>query len=121
MALTDSQKASIRRYLGYPDINRELHRALEGAMDALSTEGEAQVGSLLTSIADLETLLASSWNRQKVIKAEEVTLTGFGEVQALRSEARRLCLDLAATLDVKPRRIPFSSGSGGSGIARRGS
>lgn len=119
MALTDAQKAQVRRYLGFPDINRQSNSELEGAMTALSAEGESFVGDLLTGLAAVQTKLTASWDRQKVIKAEEVTLAGDGEIRALRMEGNRLAMDLGTTLDVEPRRMPFSSGRS-SGIASRG-
>jgi hypothetical protein len=112
MALTDAQKAQVRRYLGYPDVNRASYPDLEGALDALSAEGETFVGELLTSLASVQTKLASAWDRQKVHRAEEVTLAGHDEILALRAEGYRLARDLGVALDVKPRRNPFASGSG---------
>jgi len=119
VALTDTQKSQIRLYLGYPDVNRMAHHSLEGAMDAISTEGEDRIGDLLTNLAAIDADLAGSWDRQKVKKAEEVTLAGFDEIGALRSEGRRLAQDLANLLDVPPRRLPFGT-SGGGGVCRRG-
>lgn len=119
MALTDDQKASVRRYLGYPDVNRELHHDLEGAMVAISDEGVTQVAAVLTRLDTIETTLESSWTRQKVLRAEEITLAGDGEIRALRAEGRRLTHQLAAVLDVQPRRDMFGGGSSG-GVMRRG-
>ena len=49
MALTDTQKAAAHQYLGYSDGPRSTCCRLEDALDALSTEGEVVVKSLLTS------------------------------------------------------------------------
>jgi len=119
MALTDDQKSKIRHYLGYPDVNRRQHTHLESAFDALSAEGETRIGEMLVRLAALDTDLDGSWDRQKVIKAEEVTLAGFDEVRALRSEGVRICHQLGNVMDVEPRWTPFHAGSGG-GVARRG-
>lgn len=119
MALTSTQKSSVRRYLGYPDVNRESHHALEGALDALSADGETVVGDSLARLDLVGATLQSSWGRQKVVKAEEVTLAGAGEIRALRAEGRRLAHGLAATLGVPVHRDVFNSGSR-SGVARRG-
>lgn len=119
MALTTTQKAQIRRYLGFPDVNRQSDQRLESAMDVLSAEGETFVGGLLTQLATVETMLTDSWGRQKVVRAEEVTLAGDGEIRALRAEGARLAADLAVALDVTPRRAPFTS-SAGSAPLRRG-
>lgn len=113
MALTDSQKASIRRYLGYPDVNRGSFSELEGAMLAISSAGETVVATLLTALDGINTRLTAAWDRQNVIQVEDVKLAGPTEIQALRSEGDRLARDLAQVFDLTPRRLPFSSGSGG--------
>lgn len=119
MALTDAQKAQARRYCGFADVNRQYDLSLEGAMGALSAEGEALVVDLLGQLATLQTKLASSWDRQKVLRAEEVTLAGGDEIRALRAEGNRLAGDLAAALQVTPKRSAFG-GDGGSGMFRSG-
>jgi hypothetical protein len=119
MALTATQKAQIRRYLGYPDANRQDHYHLVGAMDALSAEGEVIVTALLTSLETIQTKLSQSWDRQKVHIVEDITLAGHDEIKALREEGNRLASDLGVALDTPPRRLPFSSG-GGTGVLRRG-
>lgn len=111
MALTTTQKAGVRRYLGYPDINRESHQGLESAMVALSAEGEVVVGDLLTQLAAIDAQLQTSWSRQKVVKAEDVILAGHDEILGLRHEGRRLAGQLAGTLGVEPRRDAFGSGN----------
>lgn len=121
MALSDTEKASIRRYLGFPDSNRQLHMntRIEGALDALSPEGEVEVRVQLVDLAAIETTLRGSWGRQKVLKAEEVTLAGDGEIRALRAEGNRITGMLADILGVTARRSVFTSGSR-SGAASRG-
>jgi len=118
MALSDADRASVRRFLGYPDVNRG-DSALEGAMDSLSAEGDAIVGALLTSLGSLHTALSTEWTYLRVQRAEDVTLDSQGAVRALRAEGRRLVAELAAAFDVHPLRDIFS-GAGGTGVARRG-
>lgn len=119
MALTDTQKASVRRFLGFPDGNRLARSSLEGAMDSLSAEGEVVVEAILDQLATINSTLAGSWSRQKVLRAEEVTLAGAEEIRALRAEGRRLANELAALLGVTILVDVFSGGSS-SGVARRG-
>jgi len=119
MALTDTQKAAARKYLGYPDRYRETYYRLEANLDDLSAEGEVVVTGLLTSLASVDDKLESAWDRQKVTRAEEITLAGPGEIRALRAEGRRLTQRLAAALNVEVRCDAFG-GTSGSGIARRG-
>ena len=119
MALSTANKAAVRRYLGYPDINRVVYTEIESAMVALSAEGEDVVEGLLTQIAAVQTRLAGEWSYVRVVRAEEVTLDGQGALRALRSEGRRLVGELAAVFDLSPKRDIFGGG-GGSGVARRG-
>jgi hypothetical protein len=118
VALTDEQKSKVRRYLGYPDVNRLNYHMLEGALDALSAEGETLAGALITDLDAMEALIQGARSRAKVLKAEEVTLNSK-EMKILRWEAQRVAQDLANLLNVVPLNPPFSSGST-SGVARRG-
>jgi hypothetical protein len=90
MALTDDQRASVRRYLGYPDRTQGFYSLLEGAMDALSTAGEAQVVALLTKLATLETRIETGWSTQNIKRAEEVEFFGSEGLAALLAEGNRL-------------------------------
>jgi len=119
MALSDANKAKVRRYLGYPDVNRETYHALEGALVALSSDGEDVAGGLLTSLDTCHAALQDSWSRQKVVRAEEVTLAGPDEIRALRAEGRRLSAELASLFDV-PIRRDIWGGSSASGACLRG-
>ena len=119
MALSDAQKAKIRRYLGFPDVNRRLFADLEGAMSVLSAEGQVEVEDLLAKLANVSAILVASQDRQKVVKAEDVILAGRGEIRALWAEGNRYALTLANVLDVTPRRQPFG-GAPSSGVCRRG-
>lgn len=119
MALSDANKAQVRRYLGYPDINRSSHSGLENAMTALSSEGETVVTGVLTQLDTIQTSLQGEWAYLRVQRAEDVTLNSAGALRALRAEGRRLAEELAATLDVQVNRDIFSGGSS-SGVARRG-
>lgn len=63
MALTDTQKAQIRLYLGYPDGFRFKHTRLESVLDNLSPEAETLIGTLLTNLATIEArILAGATN-----------------------------------------------------------
>ena len=117
MALTDTQKAKIRRYLGYPDVNREAHHDLEGAMDALSAEGETIALDILSKLDSMETTSTTTWSRAGIERVEDVWFSPSDTVGMLGAERSRLVNDLANLLDVSPM-----NGAGGcsSGVARRG-
>lgn len=120
MALTDTQKASIRRYLGYPDWRQGAYSLLEGRMSVLSDEGEIEVEGLLTDIGTIETRIKAIYSLQHVTRAEEVELRGPEGVASLRMEGRRLVEQLAAMLGVPIERNAFATGGGSFGQAGRG-
>lgn len=119
MALTDDQRASVRRYLGYPDRSPGFYSSLEGAMDILSVAGEAQVVSLLTKLASLETRIEAGWATQNIKRAEEVEFFGAEGKAAMLAEGNRLVRQLAALLGVEVLSSAFSSGAC-AGLAGRG-
>ena len=120
MALSAANKAKVRRYLGYPDVNRRNFYELEGALVAVSAEAESIVTGLLTSLDTAHAALESAWSRQKVIRAEDVTLAGGDELRALRAEGRRLSGELASVLDVQILRNVWGGGNASSGVSLRG-
>ena len=122
MALTDTQKAEIRRYLGYSDLSQGQYSTLEGAMAAISAEAEIQVAAYLADLATIEARLRASWNVQVAKRAEEVELWGWDGILALRQEGNRLAAALGALLNTEPQIAFFSaSGAGGAwGSAGRG-
>jgi len=117
VALSDAQKAQIRRHLGYPDVNREAHHDLEGAMDALSPEGEDIAIEILGQLDTLQTTHSTTWSRAGVERVEDVWFSPSDTVGMLGSERSRLVNDLANLLGVKP--INGAAGFN-SGVARRG-
>lgn len=102
MPLTDAQKASCRRYLGYPDVNRRQNTHLEAAFTALSSEGVDQVVAMLANIAAVDTQLATIRGRSGFAKVEDVSFDTAGSIGALQAERRQLVRELGSTLDVAP-------------------
>ena len=121
MALTDAQKSAARLYLGYSDgAVGGSPSALESALTALSATAQTQVGTILTSLATIETTLTAGWGRMKVVKAEEVTLAGEDELRALRNEGRRLVRQLSIIMGTQPAYDAFAVGGAMSGPCGRG-
>lgn len=112
MALTDTQKAQVRRALGYPDIYREPSN-LESAFGALSPEGEAVVVELLGELAALRERMTAAQGQQGLKRVEDVEFFGAASLTALGAEGNRLARELAGVFGVEPRRLPFASGWGG--------
>ena len=116
MALTLTQKAQIRRYLGYPDVNRLQNYTLEGALSALSDEGEVVVEGIMAELATVDTQRAAVRGRAKGLsRVEDVHYDTSSALADLNTERRRLVADLGNTLNVQPM-----SSSGNAGYLLRG-
>jgi hypothetical protein len=117
VALTADQRASVRRYLGYPDRIQGYYSLLEGSMDSLSAAGETQLVSLLTKLASLETRLESFWATSNLKRAEEVEFFEGGH-RGLLTEGERLVRQLSQLLNIAIEASAFSSGASGGPTGR---
>ena len=116
MALTATQRADVRKALGWSAQFNQTDNALENAFDGLETnpEHEAQVVAILADIALVEAQLVDSRKRLKATQVGSVQLNAFQVEQlALREEGRRLTGTLASIVGVERRHDIFSSGSPG--------
>lgn len=111
MALDASQKAKIRRYLGYPDVANEPFYLLEDHLNGLSAEGEVEVESILTSLAALDSQRVTNLTYLNLKRAEDVEFYEGGGA-LLMQERTRLIDELAGILGV-PVNSPASATSGG--------
>lgn len=102
MALTTTQRAQVRTYLGWPARFWQTTSQLEQAMNAVDGEAAelALVVALLVSLADIDTRLTACYGRLKALKVGSIELPGHGELMALRSEGRKFSGRLAAKLGV---------------------
>ena len=102
MALTDAQRAQVRKYLGWPARWWQTTSQLEMGMNALDqTPAElTEVETMLTALADIDTRITGAYGRLKAMKVGSIELPGHGELMALRSEGRRLTGRLSAKLGV---------------------
>ncbi len=57
--LSDTQKAKVRLYLGYPDNFRFKNTRLESVLDNLSPEAEVLIDEYLTALGQIETSITS--------------------------------------------------------------
>jgi hypothetical protein len=113
VAFTDSQRAAVRLYLGWPARFWQMNSRLEQAMNAIESQAEEVTvcTGLLTELAAHDTRITACYGRLKAMKVGSIELTGHGELMALRSEGRRLSGRLAATLAVDVQHDVWS-GSG---------
>lgn len=113
MALTETQKASVRRYLGF-GRGRDIHPELESRFVGwLSTEEETQISATLTQLDALMTKLQSAALENTDLKsADKGDAVFFGPEQlcALRDHGRMLVQTLATIFEVEPRRDVFGMG-----------
>lgn len=88
MALTDTQRAKVRRYLGYPDVGTELAHSLEGAMDNLTEAGEVEVEDILAKIATIDAQVDGNVAYAHLKRAEDVEFYagGFGALSGRRNQ-----------------------------------
>lgn len=108
MALTADQQASIRRHLGYPDVVTDPDYRLEGAFDAVSAEGEAQIVTLLGRIDAAETRMAGAGATEGIIAVETVRWSDGGPMQGLAATVTRWARQIAMILGVPMRAGPRS-------------
>lgn len=87
--LTDTQKAQIRLYLGYPDMLRYRHTRLESVLLNLSPEAEVIVAGCLTTLVTVEAAILEAgtsgaglkrvdeiWFENGTVRSSEIKKTG---------------------------------------------
>lgn len=116
MALTETQKASVRRYLGFGkgrDIHPELETRFEGW---LSAEEEALIATALTrldaTMTSLHTAATENLDLKSADKGDAVFL-GPAQLAALREHGRMLVGTLSTIFEVEPLRDIFATGPSG--------
>ena len=119
MALDLTQRAQIRRHLGYSDISAGGTSPLETAMDVLSAESEVIVEEILADLATLRTTMGTARTRMTITRAEEVHFNSEVGMRELRAEGQRLLEELAAVFGVENMNTAYSGGPR-SGVLRRG-
>lgn len=110
MALTDTQKAEIRRALGWSARFHQFDSRLEQAMSAIATEPEHELQitdtlanhGILANIASIQTELTAAHARLKADKVGSILLRKE-ELRQLRQEGDRWVKDLARLLGVETR------------------
>lgn len=112
MALTDTEKSNIRRYLGYPELEAatvyqqgmprtiETSFVLEQNMLNLTTTGITQVRGILAQIATSRTEIDASLGRLKASELKGIVLNPK-ELDQRKKHDRWLIGQLAAVLAVK--------------------
>lgn len=110
MALTATQKAAIRRALGWSARFHQFDSRLEQAMSAIDTEPEHELqitdtlanNGILANIDDVQSKLRAAHARLKADKVGSILLRKE-ELGQLRAEGDRWVRDLARLLGVEVR------------------
>lgn len=115
MALTETQKTSVRMYLGY-ERGADLNSTLESKLDDLSATEETRVGAAVTALDALVTRMdtLSTNGTLEALKVDEIELREGDVLEHYAAQGRRLVRRLVALLGVEPR-IDFFDESGGIG------
>jgi hypothetical protein len=104
MALTATQQAQIRRFLGYPDLFRYQNTRLEGAINGnLSPEAETLIIADLAQLVTIDTALTSGVGLKTagVKKADEVEFFGaMVTINSIRSLGRTVAGRISTALGV---------------------
>jgi len=114
MAFTDTEKADIRRALGWPARFHQHDSRLEHSMLALDSlpAHEDQVREILVCVADIRVRLKDSLKRLKANKVGSIEMKTLTEEMAgLRWEGRRLTGELSSIMGVPRWHDTFGSSS----------
>lgn len=114
MAFTDTERAKIRLYLGYPDLFRYKHTRLESVIadGALSADAEALVIANLTAIDAVLADLGAKFESGSLKRVDEIEFyqtTSSSQGQAALKKARMHASQISITLGVPFYADPFSS------------
>lgn len=119
MALTSTEQASVRLYLGY-ERGFEMNPRLESKLGALSAEEEAQVRAVLAKLAAHDARADSTVGLNgtlEAIKIKETELRDGDPLALYAKQGRRLVGRLAIVFGVDVGRDYYGDGGGDMGGA----
>lgn len=113
MALSDTNRADIRYYLGFTYRFQDTYSILEGSMSGLDSDPEAEVQVLadIVRLKAIDVRIEASYDRLKALKVCDITVAGRVEICALKSEGRRIVGRIASTLGVPVIHDIFGGGT----------
>jgi hypothetical protein len=116
MALTETEKAQIRLYLGWSMRHFQDDPRLEMAFNAVTPEAEVIIRAELTACILFDTRIDAATKRFKAAEVGSITLQGETELGLLRSLGREHVGRIASTMGVEVKHDVFSgSAPGGQG------
>lgn len=116
MALTETQKAQARQYLGW-ERGYDRNSKLEDKLTNLSADEETLVAAVLTRLVALDTALDGlvTGGAARVRKVDEIEFQPDSAFVLYREQGRSLVARLTALLGVEPLRDYY--GDGGVSVA----
>ena len=117
-AFTDDEKASIRSYLGFSQLFFLIDPRLEGQMNTLPTSVPSSVTlvrAILVKLAGVDAALDNALPHLTLIKAEDITFLGVGELEGLRDQGRMLIGQMATIFQIQVPRDYYATGELGMG------
>ena len=118
-AFTDTEKASIRRYLGFSEAFHTINTRLEAMMDDLadrSPAAQTQVRATLALLAQVDDKLQNAALRNlNFVSGDGAVFLGPAQIEALQDYGRTLVQRLSIPFEVVPARDIYGAeiGSGG--------
>lgn len=121
MALSGSERAKIREFLGWGTRFFQIDNRLELAMDAMSEYpyDVERIRATITELDNLDTRLAGARDRLQASTVGSITLNP-AEIMQLRMEGARYCQTLAHILRVEIQRGGKYGAGGGGGYLDQG-
>jgi hypothetical protein len=116
----ENEKASIRTYLGWSALYRDIDPRLEsqigtGGLGTTQPASATKVRAILTRLADVDTRLDGSLDNLDLTKAEDINFLGPAQLDALRSQGRMLIGQIATIFELEPKRDYYGTGGGDDG------
>jgi len=119
MAWTESDRATVRHYLGFPALFHQAEPRLENALTSIQSEAdggtrpdnstELQIRGWLAQLARIEARLEEVWDEAEALKVDELGIDPMRALALLRSEGRRIVGGIARALGTRPRYDVFSA------------
>jgi hypothetical protein len=113
MALTPTEKARIRKLLGWGARFWQLYTRLENAMDAVEQtlpEETGQIQGILTQLTDIDAKISDALGTVGVTGVSTIHLDSDQGISHLKSEGRRLVEGIAVILQVDIKKNFYANG-----------
>lgn len=109
MALSETQKVQVRKYLGYPSLYSNSFFALNSALDAVSPEIQTELEAILASLVLVENALAGTLTTAGLSSVGQGDPEWYegAKLSEIRSEGNRFCARLSSVLGIKLKDFAF--------------